>query len=446
MDESIRIASKLSFATIIHNTSFARLFRFHSNAILRAKVLRDRDSDSVVIAFIQRIVNYLPKSRNLTSAQKEKQHARYITNICDAMQALDYKSFVVCLTVERFEEPLALWTEQRLVPALAAATGHAGAVKPSAIVAKLQQPNCPLFPDVLAAAVAAGQDGSLQIVLQVLLENVKKGSRIKGSWEEMRKVSRSIGEALKVAIRMHKNTAAAMIFNFFAKNTAFKRSTLLHMGDQLTETSLVHENRHTIVQSLKFDLSKEDKSAEEMSGPVPPSCATAIRVLFKKSSKKMLRYLIELGQIDPKSFTRHQEPGRYISSSEEDILDITPLKLALLSRRLDLARVLINHGAVVDTPLPASNHTCLHEAVENGHIEDTRFLLQMGADPGQRDDKSSAWALAAMKKKTMSARGKCLFLFEELAKEGKEGLKRGDLWEDRYPEWCGCSNPFEWSG
>jgi ankyrin repeat protein len=59
--------------------------------------------------------------------------------------------------------------------------------------------------------------------------------------------------------------------------------------------------------------------------------------------------------------------------------DGAALHLAVRNGNLDIVKILVRHGAVIDIR-DRSDHTPLHNAAWNGHVEIMEFLIDEGAD------------------------------------------------------------------
>ncbi|XP_038075514.1 palmitoyltransferase ZDHHC17-like isoform X2 [Patiria miniata] len=70
---------------------------------------------------------------------------------------------------------------------------------------------------------------------------------------------------------------------------------------------------------------------------------------------------------------------------EPDKENVTLLHWAAINNRLEIARYLINHGAVIDQLGGDLNSTPLHWATRQGHLPMVVLLMQYGADPSLRD-------------------------------------------------------------
>jgi ankyrin repeat protein len=73
----------------------------------------------------------------------------------------------------------------------------------------------------------------------------------------------------------------------------------------------------------------------------------------------------------------------------------TPLEAAVIYDRLDVAALLLAHGAQVDSMTRSSNLTPLMIATQRGYSDAVRFLLSKGANPRLKNDSGlCAYAIA----------------------------------------------------
>jgi ankyrin repeat protein len=75
--------------------------------------------------------------------------------------------------------------------------------------------------------------------------------------------------------------------------------------------------------------------------------------------------------------------GAEVDSPSKNPMHVRPLHSAIANRRTAIARLLIEHGADVNST-QADDFTPLHEAAQNGLLEVTRLLLDRGAHVNAR--------------------------------------------------------------
>lgn len=72
--------------------------------------------------------------------------------------------------------------------------------------------------------------------------------------------------------------------------------------------------------------------------------------------------------------------GAEVNTASRESMKVTPLHSAAAARQVEIARVLIAHGANVNATQAESEFTPLHEAALNGDLEFARLLLEHGAN------------------------------------------------------------------
>lgn len=76
--------------------------------------------------------------------------------------------------------------------------------------------------------------------------------------------------------------------------------------------------------------------------------------------------------------------GAEVNIASRETMKVTPLHSAAAARQLEIARVLLAHGADVNARQADSGFTPLHEAAANGDLELAKLLLEKGADINAR--------------------------------------------------------------
>jgi hypothetical protein len=220
---------------------YNRLFDKHAGEILCKAALRTKTTRISVTDFVERVVEFtLPQENSATNDALRRERRRAV---CDAMMALSpeyLREYFRGTKVAKNNGLQLPWKD--IVPAMAAATGSPAILaKFSTTPFALLRQGHDLFPSALQAAIASDQIPMLEKILQYLVENVK-GKRDSGSWKDMRKAAEKIGKALCVAIRLHKNIAANMLFDFRNKNTLFAQFSPGELGHWLFNDAVRHRN------------------------------------------------------------------------------------------------------------------------------------------------------------------------------------------------------------
>jgi hypothetical protein len=136
---------------------------------------------------------------------------------------------------------------------IAAASGDTAPFKePNLTPAMLPKQSHDLLPSALKSAIVAEQYTALERIFEYLLDNVK-GKRDSGSWKDMRNVARKVGKALCIAIRLHKNVAGNMLFDFRDKNELFAKFAPVELGDWLVNDAIMYCNTALLYRALEID-------------------------------------------------------------------------------------------------------------------------------------------------------------------------------------------------
>lgn len=85
----------------------------------------------------------------------------------------------------------------------------------------------------------------------------------------------------------------------------------------------------------------------------------------------------------PENVNALLEAGADVNLASRETMKVTPLASASAARQLEIARVLIAHGADVNARA-ANDFTPLHESAASGKIDFAKLLLEHGADLNAR--------------------------------------------------------------
>jgi ankyrin repeat protein len=85
----------------------------------------------------------------------------------------------------------------------------------------------------------------------------------------------------------------------------------------------------------------------------------------------------------PKAVKTLLDAGADVNLASRESMKVTPLASASAARQLEIARVLIEHGADVNARA-ASDFTPLHESAASGKTDFAQLLLEHGADPNAK--------------------------------------------------------------
>ncbi|KAI4655828.1 hypothetical protein J4E93_000543 [Alternaria ventricosa] len=398
-DHIVTVAAARNLAKFLENPFSARLFDTYRVEILYKATMRRQTAPNQVIHFIRAMVK--------ASKPDPRLHSARIMLVCTSMMALESKALhgyiKGTVNANKGGRPDNL-ADMR--PFIAAATGNMKLFElPTLTPALLLEQRHNLLPSALKAAIVADQDAMLRKILKYVVDNVK-GKPDAKTWKDMRSAARQIGEALCMAVRLHKNVAANTLFDFRDANEPFARSMSWFFGDRLLHCAIDSTNTAVLYRVLGVDNPGVVAHVKEGSKTHYRIDSISMEILYKRGGIVFWRMLLKDGVVGP----------------NELCSDKTPLQHALKKRRYDIARILIKSGAVVDTITPDGSNV-LWQAAKDGFAKDVEFLLDHGADPNSvgKDGKS---ALAAAES---GQYGKCRFSLRQAIDQRKEESERREL-------------------
>ncbi|KAK3610372.1 hypothetical protein CHS0354_008648 [Potamilus streckersoni] len=95
--------------------------------------------------------------------------------------------------------------------------------------------------------------------------------------------------------------------------------------------------------------------------------------------------------------------NNYVKVNFYDEYGDTPLLAAAKQGSVDICRLLVENGAIINQPCQLSHQTPLHVAIEHSHLEVVKFLLEKDADPQLADNVGITPLYAALKVKNNQA-------------------------------------------
>lgn len=298
--------------------------------------------------------------------------------VCTSMMALESKvRYGYIKGTEKANKGGRRYNLADMLPVIAAATGNLKLFEPPTLTpALLLEQSHDLLPSALKAAIVADQDAMLRKILKYVVDNVK-GKPDAKTWKDMRGAARQIGEALCMAVRLHKNVAVNTLFDLLDANEPFARSMSWFFGDRLLDCAIDSTNTAVLYRVLEVDNPGVVAHVKGGTKTHYRLDSISMEMLYKRGGIKIWNMLLKDGVVGP----------------NELCLDKTPLQHALKRRRYDIVRILIKSGAFVDTITPDGSNV-LWQAAKDGFAKDVEFLLDHGADsnPVGKDGES---ALAA---------------------------------------------------
>jgi ankyrin repeat protein len=362
--------SHISLPRIIDDTQMATYFESQGGEILHKKVLQLKPERHPVLVFLKKLLRLLITPKD---PDTERLHGRLAARICHAMMALDPRALKARLMDVKTSIVLDR-TSATLKAAVAASIGNVAMMHRNVHKLDCLCDNGGVsFPNALSAAVASNRIKALQQQLVYISDAIKDMPKAR-NWKPMRNTAKYIGKALTVAIRLHRNVAANILFDFFDSNEALKKSRPLMLGEWLFKDAIRNTNKALLYRILDLDLTA--KVVETASGPQPRYDLERdyLEFLLKFDKGSVLTMLLQDGHIDP----------------NQDFGGTTLVASALAFRRRHLAHILLENGADVNGLTRRDGVTALWHAVEESYHWDVLFLLRHGADPDfPKDPKKS---------------------------------------------------------
>lgn len=202
--------------------------------------------------FVRGIVSHLLEQEWVVGSQFENLRFQYTLQISNSLMAIDSELLHEYLTRRKTLDVFQPCLLADIRPAIAAALGDSSILLRSTISYQdLVSTSCELFPNALNAAVASGQTEVLSVALKYITDNVK-GKPQAENWDDMRLAARSIGQALRTVIRLHKNDAGRMMFDWLYSNRVFRDSMTLYFGEQLVKDCLRYGNGELIYGAMAY--------------------------------------------------------------------------------------------------------------------------------------------------------------------------------------------------
>jgi hypothetical protein len=398
--QAITTASELKVDKFFER--YRHFLRDYGGKVLSMKVLHSNDSSPYFVKAIRKNIAYMLDHQSTDGKERHELRNQYRLDICTAFTVMDFEA----IFGKKQTEGLEFWESRDMRPSLAASVGNIGMLRDSLTLPHLTPPYSKLFPNALDASIAADKNEALKFILRWLKTNVK-GKHETGSWNDMRNATRTITNAARVAVRLHKTAALGALLQFLADNHVFNRSTNLYFEENLIKDCMRHGNAELIYIALVFDRKQIYEAPSDKKLVGIKLTRDEEEFLFRHGHPHVLRGLIKYGLLE---LDGHGTP---------------PVQQCLQWRNYRMARILLTHGAKVDVIIDKkTNETSLGHAASGGYVDDVKLLLEYGANPVHRATHGTPLNRATMGRRF----NKCAFLLEKVHKYGKDYVKRPDLW------------------
>jgi hypothetical protein len=358
-----------------------------------------------MVELIRTLVDAIVETKSLDSGRNR---AEYTANICHAFLALDPQEVHDYLVgVKNINTSAQMWSSQDIPSSVASAIGDLETLRNRVhSLSEVFNQWYDWFPNALNAAVACGQTEVLQFQLDCITHTIQ-GLPKAGDWTSMRMIARKIGDALSIAIRLHRNVAAHMIFDYFESNNKLKESASSHLGESLFKDAVQYGNNALLYRTLDLDQASGSVRRGKALKQRHKLRSEYVDSVLSIGKAKTLVMLLQDSHLDPNQG-----------------LKTTLVYHAMTYGRPDLARILLENGGDVDAPAKrSSGKSALWHAVSCGNQNTVEMLLSFGADPNCVDVNSP---LGTANSGQVCP---CEFLLRKVKENGKDYLERTDLWD-----------------
>lgn len=341
----------MPLSTLLRDESHSKYFETQSGRVLRKKLLGNHESHPVFY-FIKEVTEIFIVTTELSG---KGMHPQVASHICTAMLALKPRM----LRESILNAKALLVNKRKTLPlrgAIADSVGdektHAEAIQD---LERLFDSGSNFFPGALDASVATGQIMILGKQLEFIREKIEDMPKVRDK-KSMRKTAKYIGKALMVAIRLHKNDAGKLLFEFFHANKDLRGSRYCLLGTWLFQDAVRTTNTELIYSALELDhpLNPAKKDRYKLDDD-------QVEFLVRSNNTTILDMLLRDGHILP----------------NEECEGYTLLEYALEKRRRSVALVLLQHNADIDGPSSKVRVTALRYAVRQGYLRDVLFRSKM---------------------------------------------------------------------
>lgn len=394
----------MPLSKLLNDDDHSKYFDSQSGRILCKKLLNNTEKHTFLNYTREITDNFITK----IAPDRRDFRPKVASQLCTAMMAVKPKT-----VKENILNARVLIANERktiaLLGSVAASVGdeatHSRAIQG---LDALFESDSKIFPSALDAAIATNHLHILREQLKFIDDEIKDMPAAR-NWKSMRKTAKYIGKALMVAIRLHRNTAGAMLFEFLEKNKDLRDSRHGLLGTWLFQDAVRASNETLMYRALELDLLVGP--TKRMIGP-QDRCKLKdvhIKFLFKPNNTTILAKLLHDGHILPNA----------------ECEGATLLTYALRLRRRGIAQVLLDYGAHVNGLTSKDGVTALWYATKQGYHGDVLFLLQRGATPDYPSTKTRSPLKMAQEYRFNYSKTKWLLEYAT-TEEGLAFLKESD--------------------
>ncbi|USP73443.1 hypothetical protein yc1106_00717 [Curvularia clavata] len=419
--------SRMTLHDLYYPSARRRIFYNHGALILTKRIARGNCEDNDLLKFVQECVGFALSQGLATGGNPETRRLECTSVICTLLLTLDLESLMLYLnpfyTFYEARKTMDVSKMSDTLPAIAAALNNTEwLLKHATSISDILSSACKVLPYALDAAVICQSTKALCLILRGLLKSLEDIGTSEASGKTSR-IALGVSNALRLAIRLHKIKAANVIFNFIVRYQELYLSTWKYLEDAALKDCMKQGNFALLRRALhhKFMCFVPSTTYLAKNWVLSPG---EYEDLYQCGHTKLLQFLLSHKIVNPNIH----------NSGIQCRTDITPLMMALRSKRYDLAQVLVQNGADVNAK---SKHgrgdTALIFAAERGFYEDVHFLLCNGANiaPTGKQEDDALWVA------TQNSWRKCEWILKKATRKGIDYIRSKHIGMSTNPKWIG---------
>jgi hypothetical protein len=395
--------------------------RLLSSEIINWKI-DNKFEDHPLVRNLSNVVDELlrrkgPFDRKVSQQLREE----YTKKLCDTMKGFSYQHFKFLVSVQE-EDYDNVFPDWSLRIAQAAMGDIEVLNRKWDTYCHVLSPHVFFLPNMLEAAIATNQVGTVDKILEFLVTYIEAEWDI-GTRVDVKIIAQALGEALRVAVRLSKDTIGFKIIDFLRNH--WNRS------GKWVRWALINKIYDDCIEygnSALFPTIFYRKEQEELpltnTGPwIKMDKSDFKHIMHSSASTNFLRRIIHKGILN---LHRVEDINlyNYHHGSER------PLWIALSARKYKFAKRLIDAGANIDEKLPGSGGTTAYlQAREERKGDDQYYLLLWGADFRQLKYHGRPWAAGEKEAKPwIETKSGSSVAFKDW--EPGKRRRRRDSWDD----------------
>ena len=395
--------------------------RLLSSEIINWKI-DNKFEDHPLVRSLSNVVDELlrrkgPLDRKVSQQLREE----YTKNLCDTMKCFSYQHFKFLVSVQE-EEYDNVFPDWSLRIAQAAIGDIQILNRKWDTYCHVLSPHVFFLPNMLEAAIATNQVDTVDKILEFLVTYIEAEWDV-GTRVDVKIIAQALGQALRVAVRLSKDTSGFKIIDFFRnhwdRSGKWVRWALIN---EIYDDCIEYRNS-TLFPTIFYWKEEEDLLPTNTGQWTQMDMSGFKHIMNSSASTNFLRCIIHKGILNPH---RVEDIGLYGYHNKSE----SPLWIALSVRNYKFAKRLIDAGANIDEKLPGSGGTTAYlQAREERKGDDQYFLLLWGADFRELKHHGRPWAPGEKEAKPLiQTKSGSSVAFKDREPQGKR--TRGDIWDD----------------